>query len=214
MIQKKMIEKKMKKIIIASNNAHKISEIKYILRDFPFMILSLKEAGIDIDIEENGTTFMENAFIKASAIFNITEECYVLADDSGLMVDALDGAPGIYSARFSGVDCDVKRNNEKLLDKLKGLTGEDRKAKFVCAMVFFIDKDTVIKVEGQVHGYIAEHEAGEDGFGYDPLFFLPSYNKTFAEMGPDNKNLISHRANALVKLKKALEEYFKEEKSC
>jgi XTP/dITP diphosphohydrolase len=200
--------KEMKKLIIASNNHNKISEIKDILKDFPFEILSLKEAGIDIDIEENGTTFMENALIKASTIFNITNDCYVLADDSGLMVEALKGAPGIYSARFAGEHGDVKKNNKKLLDKLKYVSNDNRKAKFVCAMVLFMDKDRIIKVEGEVHGYIAENESGENGFGYDPLFFLPAYNKTFAEMDSYTKNLISHRANALLKLKEALEVHF------
>jgi XTP/dITP diphosphohydrolase len=196
--------KKMKRLIIASNNAHKIKEIKAILSEFPFQIISLKEAGIDIDVEENGTTFMENAFIKADEIYKIKSDCMVLSDDSGLMVDALGGAPGVFSARFAGEHGNDKKNNQKLLELLKDLPMEERKAKFVSAIVLIMDKDNVIKVQGEVEGYIAKELSGTREFGYDPLFYVPEYNMTFAEMSDEAKNNISHRGRALEKLKEQL----------
>ncbi|WP_138203812.1 XTP/dITP diphosphatase [Haloimpatiens lingqiaonensis] len=187
----------MKKLVVASNNEHKIEEIKNILSKFDLEVLSLKEVGINIDIEETGTTFMENAYIKASEIYKIVEDAMVLADDSGLMVDALGGAPGVYSARFAGEHGNYKKNNEKLLEMLKGISYEDRKAKFVCAMVLILDEERTIKVQGEVKGVIIDKESGENGFGYDPLFYVPEYNMTFAQMDGGIKNKISHRANAL-----------------
>lgn len=187
----------MKKLVVASNNEHKIEEIKNILSKFDLEVLSLKEVGINIDIEETGTTFMENAYIKASEIYKIVEDAMVLADDSGLMVDALGGAPGVYSARFAGEHGNYKKNNEKLLEMLKGISYEDRKAKFVCAMVLILDEERTIKVQGEVKGVIIDKESGENGFGYDPLFYVPEYNMTFAQMDGEIKNKISHRANAL-----------------
>jgi XTP/dITP diphosphohydrolase len=192
---------KMKKLIIASNNLHKIDEIKAILSEFPFEVVSLKEAGIDIDVEEDGTTFMENAYKKAYEIFKIAKDSMVLSDDSGLMVEALDGAPGVYSARFAGEHGNDKKNNEKLLQMLEGKKLEDRKAKFVSAIVLIMDKDRTIKVQGEIEGYIKENETGGGGFGYDPLFLVPEYNKTFGELSSEEKNKISHRARALEKLK-------------
>ncbi|MFD3158134.1 XTP/dITP diphosphatase [Haloimpatiens sp. FM7330] len=190
----------MKKLVVASNNAHKIEEIKHILSKFDMEVLSLKEVGINIDIEETGITFMENAYIKASEIYKIVEDAMVLADDSGLMVDALEGAPGVYSARFAGEHGNYKKNNEKLLEMLQGIKEEERGAKFVCAMVLIVDSERVVKVEGEIKGRIIEKERGENGFGYDPLFFIPEYNMTFAQMDSKLKNSISHRANALKKL--------------
>jgi len=184
-------------LVVASNNEHKIEEIKNILSKFDLEVLSLKEVGINIDIEETGTTFMENAYIKASEIYKIVEDAMVLADDSGLMVDALGGAPGVYSARFAGEHGNYKKNNEKLLEMLKGISYEDRKAKFVCAMVLILDEERTIKVQGEVKGVIIDKESGENGFGYDPLFYVPEYNMTFAQMDGEIKNKISHRANAL-----------------
>lgn len=131
----------------------------------------------------------------------------VIADDSGLMVDALNGAPGIYSARFAGEHGNYKKNNEKLLRELDGKKVEERKAKFVCSIVFIIDKDNVIKVQGEINGIIGEKEIGEDGFGYDPLFYIPEYKKTFAQMDSQTKNSISHRGKALKILKCELEKY-------
>ena len=138
----------MKKLIVASNNQHKIEEIKEMLKEFNLDVISLKEAGIDIDVEENGTTFAENAHIKAYEIFKIVKDAMVLADDSGLMVEALNGEPGVYSARYAGEHGNDKKNNEKLLSKLKEFKFEDRKAKFVCAMELIIDEARTITVQG------------------------------------------------------------------
>jgi XTP/dITP diphosphohydrolase len=194
----------MKKLLVASNNDHKIKEIKKILSKYPLEILSLKDAGIDIDVEENGTTFMENAYKKASEIYDKYDSYMVLADDSGLMVDYLGGAPGVYSARFAGDHGNSKKNNDKLIELLKGQSEDKRKAKFVCALALIIDSNTVIKVQGEAEGVITEEERGSNNFGYDPLFFVPEHNMTFAEMEPELKNKISHRAKALEKLDKAL----------
>ncbi|HCL4446350.1 TPA: XTP/dITP diphosphatase [Clostridium botulinum] len=196
-----------KEVIVASNNKDKIREIKEILKKFNIDALSMKEAGIDIDIEEDDNTFMENAYKKAATIYEILPNYMVIADDSGLMVDALNGAPGIYSARFAGEHGNYKKNNEKLLKELDGKKVEERKAKFVCSIVFIIDKDNVIRVQGEINGVIGEKEIGEDGFGYDPLFYIPEYKKTFAQMDSQTKNSISHRGEAFRKLKCELEKY-------
>jgi len=198
----------MKKLIVASNNQDKIKEIKEILADFPFEVISLKEANIDIDVEETGTTFEENSYIKAREIFKLTKNCLVLADDSGLMVDFLDGAPGIYSARFAGEHGNSQKNNEKLLLLLKGKSFEERKARFVCALVLIIDEDKIIRVRGEVEGYIAEAEKGKDGFGYDPLFYVPSQHMTFGEMSGELKNSMSHRGRALENLQVELSKLY------
>lgn len=190
----------MKKIIVASNNNNKIVEIKNILSKYNVEVLSLKEYGIDVEVEENGTTFMENALKKALEIYNLCDDCMVLADDSGLCVDALDGAPGIYSARFSGEHANYKKNNIKLLEILKNISYEERRAKFVCAMVLVVEDEKVIKVEGHIDGYVALEGKGENGFGYDSLFYIPNYKMTFAQMNDILKNSISHRGNALKKL--------------
>ncbi len=198
----------MKKLIVASNNEHKIKEIKQILKDFPFDILSLSEANIDVDVEETGTTFEENAFIKANEIYKLTEKCMVLSDDSGLMVDALGGEPGVFSARYAGEHGNSKKNNEKLISELKGKKLDERKARFVCSLVLIIDESNIISVRGEVEGYIIEEAAGKDGFGYDPLFFIPEYNMTFAEMSSEMKNSMSHRGRALAKLQKELDRVY------
>jgi len=198
----------MKKLIVASNNQHKIIEIKQMLADFPFEVISLKEANIDVDVEETGTTFEENSYIKAREILKLAKGNLVLADDSGLMVDCLDGAPGVYSARFAGEHGDSKKNNEKLLRLLKGKKFEERKARFVCVLVLIIDKDKTICVRGEVEGYIAEGESGKDGFGYDPLFYVPEQHMTFAEMDMKLKNSMSHRGRALEKLQVELSKLY------
>jgi XTP/dITP diphosphohydrolase len=195
---------KMKKLIIASNNNHKVKEIKAILAEFPIEVLSLKEANIDIDVKEDGTTFMENAYKKAYEIFKVVDDSMVLSDDSGLMVDCLGGAPGVYSARFSGEHGNDNKNNEKLLSLLQGKTFEERKAKFVSAIVLIISEEKIIRVQGEIEGYIKEKLTGNSGFGYDPLFLVPKYNKTFGELSEDEKNKISHRAIALQKLKEEI----------
>ncbi|KOA18252.1 Non-canonical purine NTP pyrophosphatase [Clostridium homopropionicum DSM 5847] len=203
----------MKKLIVASNNKHKISEIKQILKNFPFQILSLQEAGINIEVDENGSTFEENAHIKAIEIFKALGKRHaVLADDSGLMVDILNGEPGVYSARYFGVHGNDKENNEKLLSNLKGVEFEKRKAHFVCAIELILDEKIIIDVQGDVEGYIIEEERGIDGFGYDPLFYVPRFNKTFAEITSEEKNSISHRGEALRKLEEKVKDYLQEVK--
>ncbi|NLP28648.1 MAG: XTP/dITP diphosphatase [Clostridia bacterium] len=199
----------MKKLLVASNNQHKIKEIKEILKDRPVEVVSLKESGIDIDVEETGTSFMENAYIKAKAIYDLLdnkEDYLVMSDDSGLEVDALDGAPGIYSARFAGDHGNSKKNNEKLLASLEGVEFEKRTARFVCAIALIYGQGQVLKFVGEVEGYITDKEYGKDGFGYDPVFFTKEFNKTFAEISPEEKNSISHRGRALEQLKKGIEE--------
>ena len=185
------------KLIIASNNAHKLEEIRAILGDSFEEILSLREAGIDHETVEDGQTFLENAEKKAREIMEISG-CCALADDSGLCVDALDGAPGIYSARFSGVHGDDKANNRVLLQKMQGV--EDRSAHFTCAMVLVRPDGSAVRTEGYFYGQIAFEEAGENGFGYDPLFYLPERGCTSAQLSPAEKNAVSHRAQALHKL--------------
>ena len=191
------------KLIIASNNAHKLEEIRAILGDSFEEILSLREAGIDHETVEDGQTFLENAEKKAREIMEISG-CCALADDSGLCVDALDGAPGIYSARFSGVHGDDKANNRVLLQKMQVV--EDRSAHFTCAMVLVRPDGSAVRAEGYFYGQIAFEEAGENGFGYDPLFYLPERGCTSAQLSPAEKNAISHRAQALRKLLALLRE--------
>ncbi len=185
------------KLIIASNNAHKLVEIKAILGDVFDEILSLKEAGIEHETIEDGNTFMENAEKKAREIAEISG-CCALADDSGLCVDALDGAPGIFSARFSGVHGDDEANNRLLLKKLEGV--ENRKAHYTCAMALYRPDGSKVTAEGYLYGEIGFEEIGENGFGYDPLFVLPELQKTTAQISPEEKNSISHRALALKEL--------------
>ncbi|WP_142414239.1 XTP/dITP diphosphatase [Hathewaya massiliensis] len=194
----------MKKLIVASNNENKIKEIKSILKDMNLEVCSLKDEGINIDVEETGTTFIENAFLKAKAIFDLKSDCYVLADDSGLSIKYLNGEPGIYSARYSGEHGNDKKNNERLLEKLKGIPKEERGGKFICAMVLVLDHNKCIKVQGEVEGTILEELTGNGGFGYDPLFYVEEFKKSFGEMTKEEKNSISHRAKALKKLKEEL----------
>lgn len=182
------------KLIIASNNTHKLVEIRAILGSQFEEILSLQEAGIDHETVEDGSTFAENAEKKAREIAEISG-CCALADDSGLCVDALGGAPGIYSARFSGVHGDDAANRRKLLEVLEGV--EDRGAYFACAMALVRPDGSVVRSEGRMYGVIAHEEAGEYGFGYDSLFYLPERGCTNAQLLPEEKNQISHRAKAL-----------------
>lgn len=192
--------KKPTRIIIASNNKHKIEEIRSILKDFCFEVVSLKEAGIECEVEENGATFEENAYIKAKAVMDMTGEVS-LADDSGLEVDALNGAPGVYSARFAGEHGNDKKNNNKLLELIKSVPDEKRGARFVSAVVLVTPEGGKIIARGEIRGIIGHEEKGSGGFGYDPLFVIPELNKTFAELAGDEKNKISHRARALDDLK-------------
>jgi len=169
----------------------------------------MSDAGlVDFDIEENGDTFEANSMIKAKAVVDELGEAAV-ADDSGLMVDYLGGAPGIYSARYSGEDKNYDANNKKLLKELAGVPLEKRTARFVSVITLLTPEGRSLVVRGEIEGVIAESENGSNGFGYDPLFYIPSKDKTFAELTSDEKNEISHRANALVKLKNELKEFLK-----
>ena len=191
------------KLIIASNNAHKLEEIRAILGGAFEQILSLREAGIEHETVEDGVTFAENAAKKAREIAEISG-CCALADDSGLCVDALGGAPGIYSARYSGKG--DRENNIKLLSELEGK--EDRGAGFVCVMSAVFPDGRIVTARGEVRGTILTAPRGDDGFGYDPLFYCPELGKSFAEASADEKNAVSHRGRALAaiceKLRKIL----------
>ena len=182
------------KLIIASNNKHKLIEIKAILGGLFEEIVSMREAGIEHETLEDGSTFMENAVKKAKEIAEISG-CCALADDSGICVDALDGGPGIYSARFCGHHGDDEANNRLLLEKLAGR--EDRGAHYTCAIALVYPDGRQVCAEGYLYGRIGHEEKGENGFGYDPLFFLPEYGCTAAQLSPEEKNRISHRASAL-----------------
>ncbi|WP_194191866.1 RdgB/HAM1 family non-canonical purine NTP pyrophosphatase [Clostridium chrysemydis] len=199
----------MKKLILASNNSKKIKEIKEILKDIPLSIKSLKEEGIDIDVVEDGKTFEENSMKKAKEIKEYLlskgqKDFIVMADDSGLSVDSLNGAPGIYSARYSGEHGNDLENNKKLLRELKD--SKNRDAKFVCVISLINDKDKEIVVRGEVEGKITEKLSVEGGFGYDPLFFFEGFNKTFGEATSEEKNSVSHRGVALKKLRDKINE--------
>ncbi|MBQ5328677.1 MAG: RdgB/HAM1 family non-canonical purine NTP pyrophosphatase [Oscillospiraceae bacterium] len=189
------------KLIIASNNAHKLVEMKAILGQYFEEILSLREAGIDHETIEDGETFLENAEKKAREIAEISG-CCAIADDSGICADALGGAPGIYSARFCGHHGDDEANNRLLLEKLKN--EENKKAHYTCAIVLVYPDGKKISAEGYLYGEITENRAGKNGFGYDPYFYLPEYGCTTAELDPEVKNKISHRANAIRELVKKL----------
>lgn len=193
------------KMIAATNNSHKLNEIKAILKDKGIEVISLADAGLDIEIEENGETFMENALIKAREVFRLTGEA-AIADDSGLEVDALNGRPGVKSARYSGqtgVDKDSK-NNEKLKEALKDIPVDMRGARFCSAIAAIFPDGKEITAEGYVYGKIGSKEKGEYGFGYDPLFIVDGYGRTMAELDSEEKNKISHRANALKEFVKKL----------
>ena len=198
-------------LIIASNNKGKIKEIKQILSDINIQVFSLQDKNIDIDVEENGKTFAENAKIKAVEIVKFLkskgeEDFYVLSDDSGLCVDYLGGEPGVYSARYAGEHGNDKLNNEKLLKNLEGVEEKERSARFVCSMALVNENLECRAVEGYVEGRILTEALGVGGFGYDPLFFCNELNKGFGITDSIEKNKVSHRGNALKKLKQLLEE--------
>ncbi|MBE5941216.1 MAG: XTP/dITP diphosphatase [Lachnospiraceae bacterium] len=193
----------MKKLIFATGNEGKMKEIRMILGDLDYEILSMKEAGIDVDIVEDGKTFEENAIIKATEISKIAG-CIVLADDSGLEVDAMDKMPGIYSARYLGEDTPYSIKNQTIIDNLAGLPDEKRTARFVCAIAAAFPDGSVVTKRGTIEGIIGYEERGENGFGYDPIFFVPEYGKTTAELSPEEKNAISHRGKALEMIKEVL----------
>ena len=188
------------KLIIASNNAHKVSEIKAILGCFYDEILSLREAGIDIDVVEDEDTFEGNALKKAREVFAVADADAVLSDDSGLMVDALGGAPGVYSARYAGEGHDDAANNAKLLDALKDVPGEKRTARVRTSVALIRRGMPAVTADGSVEGVILHSPQGENGFGYDPLFYYEPLKKSFAQLTPEEKNSVSHRRRALESL--------------
>lgn len=200
------------KIVFATGNQGKMKEIRMIMEELGMEILSMKEAGINIDIEENGTTFEENAFIKARSIAeelkkNGEKDAIVLADDSGLEVDAMDKVPGVQSARYMGEDTSYDIKNQHILDLLENVTGNERSARFVCsiAAVFPNGEETVVRET--IEGRIADQISGENGFGYDPIFYVPEFGCTTAELTLEQKNKISHRGKALQKTKEAIQAY-------
>ena len=195
----------MEKLIFATGNMNKLREIKQILEGLDYEILSMKEAGVDIDIVEDGKTFEENALIKARAVCKASGHL-ALADDSGLEVDALGKEPGIYSARYMGEDTSYDIKNQNIIDRMDGIQDEYRTARFVCAMAAVFPDGTEKTFVRTMEGRIGYEIAGENGFGYDPIFYLPEYGKTSAEISPEEKNAISHRGKAL----RALAEYLKE----
>lgn len=193
----------MNKLIFATTNQGKMKEIREILKDLNMEVLSLKDAGIEADIIEDGKTFEENALIKARAIRDLTG-CMVLADDSGLEVDALDKAPGIYSARYMGEDTAYDIKNNHIIGLLNGLEGEERSARFVCAIAAAFPDGTESICRGTFEGQIGHKIAGENGFGYDPIFYVPEFGCTAAELSPEQKNEVSHRGKALRAMKKVI----------
>ncbi len=199
------------KFVIASGNKHKIEEIKTILQselDCEISVISMKEAGFTEDIEENGTTFFDNAYIKANALKN--KSWFAIADDSGLSVDCLNGAPGVYSARFAGEPCNDKNNNDKLLSLMENVSSEKRTAHFVSAIACIAPDGDCISAIGKCPGTILDSPRGTGGFGYDPLFYYEPLNKTFAEITAEEKNNISHRAKSMRAFAKELKEYLEE----
>ena len=198
------------KIIFATGNKNKMIEIRQILKDLGMEILSMKEAGVDIDIVEDGKSFEENAMIKASAIAELPEvramDAIVLADDSGLEIDWLGGEPGIYSARYMGHETSYREKNANLISRLDGVPKEKRTARFVCAIAAALPDGNSLVTRGTIEGYIGWEECGSNGFGYDPIFYLYENDKSTAELSAEEKNAISHRGKALRQMKKMLEE--------
>ena len=196
------------KIIFATGNQNKMKEIRMILQDLGMEILSMKEAGVSIDIEENGATFEENAMIKASAIAELPEvkamNAIVLADDSGLEIDHLNKEPGIRSARYAGTDTSYLIKNNLLLSRMKGVPDEERTARFVCAIAAVFPDGEKEVVRGTMEGRVAYEIAGANGFGYDPIFYLPEFGCTSAELSPEKKNELSHRGKGLRMMRKIM----------
>lgn len=191
------------RIIFATGNEGKMREIRLILADLDLPILSMKEAGAELDIVEDGATFGENAEIKARAVWNLTGDI-VLADDSGLEVDYIGGEPGIYSARYLGEETSYGVKNLSIIERLKDARGQERSARFVCNIAAILPDGQVLHTEAVMEGLIANEPAGSGGFGYDPILYLPQFGKTSAEITMEQKNEISHRGKALSAMKEAL----------
>jgi len=191
------------KIVFATGNAGKVKEIREIFADRKTEVVTMTEAGIDLEIEENGKSFLENAVIKAKAVAAYTSDI-VMADDSGLVIDALDGEPGIYSARYMGRDTSYADKNRTLLERLQSVPEEKRTARFVCAIAAVLPDGSILTAEETMEGIIGYEEKGLNGFGYDPIFYLPQLHHYSAELSPEQKNEISHRGKALRAMSKKL----------
>ena len=194
-----------KQIVFATGNAGKVKEIRAILGDLGLEVLSMKEAGICTDIEEDGKTYEENALIKAREVAKYTD-AIVMADDSGLEIDYLNCEPGIYSARYMGEDTSYTIKNNNLIERLRGVADEERTARFVCAIAAVLPDGEELTTRGIIEGRIGYEEAGENGFGYDPIFYVPQFGKTTAQLSPEEKNQVSHRGKALEAMKEILRE--------
>lgn len=193
------------KLLIASNNAHKVREIEEILAGYFDEMVTMREAGLDIDVVEDGKTFRENAVKKATEILEKSGFDAALADDTGLCVDALGGAPGVYSARYAGEGHDTDANNALLMENMRDVPDEQRSCRFTCCVALARKERPVLAVEGKAEGLLLREPAGENGFGYDPYFFYPPLNKSFAELTSEEKNSVSHRRAALDALRQALD---------
>lgn len=197
------------RIVFATGNGGKLREIREIMSDYDVDIVSMKDAGVYVDVEENGSSFMENSFIKARAVAAKCRELgykddIVLADDSGLVVDALGGEPGIYSARYLGEDTPYSIKNADILKRMENVPKEERSARFVCAIACVLPDGRELEALETYEGAIGYEERGENGFGYDPIFYLPDRGVYSAELDPDEKNRISHRGKALMKMRDLL----------
>lgn len=203
-----MEKAQMRRVIFATGNENKLKEIRMIMSDMDVEIVSMKEAGCFVDVEETGTSFEENSILKAKAIAQKSGEI-TLADDSGLEIDYLNKEPGIYSARYMGEDTSYTIKNANLLERMDGVPDEKRTARFVCAVAMVRPDGTSEVVRATMEGRVAYEPAGENGFGYDPIFYLPEYGCTSSELSPEDKNAISHRGKALRMIREVLEEELK-----
>ena len=191
------------RIVFATGNADKVREIQMIMEDTGMEVITMKEAGISIDIEENGSTYEENALIKARAVARYTDDI-VMADDSGLEIDYLNKEPGIHSARYLGEDTSYRIKNQNLIDRLSGVPDEERTARFVCAIAAVLPDGRELTTRATIEGRIDYEEKGQHGFGYDPIFYVPEFHKTTAELTEEEKNKVSHRGKALRLMKEEL----------
>ncbi len=194
------------RIVFATGNAGKIKEIQMIMADIGMEVISMKDAGIHVDIEENGSTYEENALIKAKAVAALTDDI-VMADDSGLEVDALDKEPGVFSARYLGEDTPYSIKNAEIIKRLTGVPDERRTARFVCAIAAVLPDGRDLTTRAAIEGRTGFEENGSNGFGYDPIFYVPQFDKTTAELTEEQKNQVSHRGKALELMKKELRDY-------
>ena len=196
----------MRTLLLATSNLHKLGEFRALFTDLPFRLFSLNDIQLDIDLEETGTTFAENAELKALA-YAQASGMFALADDSGLEIDALGGAPGVQSARYLGRETSYEERFHRILELLQGLPVNQRTARFRCAIALAEPPRSTRVVEGVIEGVIADSPRGKNGFGYDPIFYVPELGKTFAELAPEDKNRISHRARAARAAREQLEEW-------